>query len=154
MDSCDRILKKDGICIFLVPVVLDVDDIDEEWGLTEEENWKRFGQGDHCRRYSKKGLIERLEDVGFCVNCLGKSYFGEDEFKQAGLSDTSTLYVLTKSKEKIEDIILHRQEKHERKKQNMPMVTVAMSAYNHGQYVEKTINSVLNQTYNNIYFTS
>lgn len=153
MNELYRILKKDGICIFLVPVVLDVDDIDEEWGLTEEENWKRFGQGDHCRRYSKKGLIERLEDVGFCVNCLGKSYFGEDEFKQAGLSDTSTLYVLTKSEEKIEDIILHRQEKHERKKQNMPMVTVAMSAYNHGQYVEKTINSVLNQTYNNIYFT-
>ena len=33
-----------------------------------------------------------------------------------------------------------------------PKITVVMSAYNHEKYVEKAIQSVLNQTYKNIYF--
>ena len=37
-----RILKDDGIGIFLVPVCLDIEDIDEEWGLSEAENWRRL----------------------------------------------------------------------------------------------------------------
>ena len=36
-----RILKKDGQLIFLVPIDLSSDVIDEEFGLCEEENWRR-----------------------------------------------------------------------------------------------------------------
>lgn len=92
-----RILKKDGIGIFLVPLRLDADKIDEEWGLSESENWRRFDQGDHCRRYAKEELVERLEEAGFTVHCLYKDYFG-DSFYQNGLTPTSCLYVLTKDK--------------------------------------------------------
>lgn len=49
-----RILKKDGIGIILVPLSLDYDKTDEEWGLSEVENWRRFDQDDHYRRYAKK----------------------------------------------------------------------------------------------------
>lgn len=90
-----RILKPDGKVVFLVPVVLDRDEIDEEWGLPEEENWRRFGQGDHCRLYGKAGLMERLQEQ-FYVHSLGKEYFGETIFEQCGLVDTSILYILTK----------------------------------------------------------
>lgn len=68
MRELARILKDDGIGIFLVPVCLDREVIDEEWGLSEEENWRRFGQNDHCRVYSKKGLVERLIRNGFYVH--------------------------------------------------------------------------------------
>lgn len=77
-----RILKPDGIGIFLVPIALDRQEIDEEWGLTEEENWKRFGQNDHCRFYAKEPLIGRLRKVGFYVNCLDREFFGEKIFEE------------------------------------------------------------------------
>lgn len=147
-----RILKPDGICIFLVPVCLDIDRDDEEWGLSEEENWKRFDQGDHCRRYSRNGLINRLEEAGFCVHSLGKQYFGEQIFYQAGLIDTSTLYVL--SKENCDDIELVKWLKnlYQCELKEKPLVTVLMSVYNHEEFVAEAIESVINQTYKNIEF--
>lgn len=107
-----RVLKNDGICMILVPIFLDLDKIDEEWGLSEAENWKRFGQGDHCRRYEKDGFIERLKETGFAVHCLGKSYFGEYVFRENALVDTSTLYVLTKSDCEIGELVLEKWKKH------------------------------------------
>jgi len=90
-----RILKEDGCILLLVPVDLGFSGVDEAWGLSEEENQRRFGQGDRVRRYSREGLLERLSEQ-FAVQLLGKDCFGDDCFWQAGLSDSSTLYVLRK----------------------------------------------------------
>ncbi len=109
MREMGRVLKPDGIILFLVPVDLGFDGIDEEWGLSEAENWQRFGQNDHCRRYGKEGLIQRLKENGFLVNALGKEYFGDEVFFNAGLTDTSTLYVLAKQDVKIEDCCGHKE---------------------------------------------
>lgn len=92
-----RILKSDGIGVLLVPICLDIEEIDEEWGLAKAENWRRFGQDDHCRLYSKRGLIERLENNGFYVHMFDKSIFGEKLFQENAFTDTSTLYVLSKT---------------------------------------------------------
>lgn len=148
LQEMKRILKPDGKIVFLVPIDLNASFIDEEWGLSEEENRRRFGQGDCCRRYSKAGMIERIE-AEFCVHCLGKDFFGADVFFQDGLTDTSTLYVLTKSK----DISLDCEEKVEIDKelcQNGPLVSVIMSCYNHGKFVGSAIESVINQSYKNM----
>lgn len=146
-----RILKPNGLVVFLVPIVLDVDEIDEAWGLSEEENWRRFGQGDHCRQYGKKGLINRLQEQGFYINTLGKDYFGEELFEELSLTDTSTLYVLTKDR----DVELDLSEKYtvdEEILTNGPLVSVILSTYNHEEFVADAIESVLNQTYRNIEF--
>lgn len=95
MSELERIIKSNGKVVFLVPIDLNRDGIDEEWGLSEAENWKRFGQGDHCRAYSKKGLLERLEKI-FSVEQLGKDYFGTETYNEQGFSETSTLYILGK----------------------------------------------------------
>lgn len=145
-----RILKQNGKLVFLVPIDLNSEHIDEEWGLSEAENWRRFGQGDHCRRYGRDGLIERLEEV-FFVHALGKEYFGEHIFEQGGLTDTSTLYVLTKE----QDVPLNMAEEYVIDKElcmNGPLVSVIMSCYNHEKYVAEAIESVLNQSYKNIEF--
>lgn len=150
LSELKRILKKEGQIIFLVPVSLAIDEIDEEWGLSEEENWRRFGQGDHCRRYGKKGLLERLEEQ-FVVNALGKEYFGTEIFREEGMTDTSTLYVLTKGKQVKFDL----EEKIEVPESLLidgPLVSVLMSCYNHEAFVEEAIESVLRQTYKNIEF--
>lgn len=148
LNEMKRVLKPNGKIIFLVPVDLNTSQIDEEWGLSEGENWRRFGQGDHCRRYGKGGLMQRLEEQ-FCVHALGKEYFGEDIFSQCGLTDTSTLYVLTKS----EDVSLSMAEVmviDEKLYTDGPLVSVVLPCYNHEEFVAAAIESVINQTYKNI----
>lgn len=152
MSELKRILKKDGMCIFLVPIALDVDEIDEEWGLSEQENWRRFGQNDHCRLYNKKGLIDRLKETGLNVYSLGKEYFGEEVFRECGLIDSSVLYILTKTQYDLEKLISDKLENRFDSKKEKPLVSVVMSAYNHEKYVSRAIESVLNQTYDNIEF--
>ena len=143
-----RILKPEGKIIFLVPVNLNASCIDEEWGLPETENWRRFGQGDHCRMYDKNGLIQRLEEQ-FYVHCLGKDYFGEDVFHQCALIDSSILYILVKdskvSLNMSEEIIIDK----ELCKQG-PLVSVILPCYNHEQFVAEAIESVIHQSYKNI----
>ena len=148
LSELKRILKPDGKIVFLVPIDLNAPDIDEEWGLTEAENWRRFGQGDHCRRYDKKGLTQRLEEQ-FYVHSLGMEYFGEKLFAQCGLTDTSTLYILTKS----ENVSLNLTENvviDERLCTEGPLVSVILPCYNHEQFVAEAIESVINQSYKNI----
>ena len=96
MKELYRVLKKNGYCAFLVPIALNINAIDEEWGLSPAENWRRFGQDDHCRRYNRDGLIHRLESVGFHVNICDINYFGKNIYTQCGLTSQSILYVLTK----------------------------------------------------------
>lgn len=152
MRELSRILKDDGLGIFLVPVWLDTKQIYEEWGLSPEENLYRFGQEDHCRSYSKEGLIERLQNNGFFVHQLGKDFFGAEFFKNAGLLDTSTLYVLSKKDEPIEDLIKKIIDKRKSFTPKNPLVSVVLPTYNHEAYVGAAIESVLNQTYKNIEF--
>lgn len=148
LQEMKRILKPEGKILFLVPVDLNASGIDEEWGLPEEENWRRFGQGDHCRMYDKNGLLQRLEEQ-FYVHCLGKEYFGDEVFRQGGLSDTSVLYLLVKSSQvsltMSEEVMID-----EELCENGPLVSVILPCYNHEQFVAEAIESVIHQSYKNI----
>lgn len=147
-----RILKQDGFCLFLVPIALDCTEIDEAWGLSEIENWKRFGQNDHCRRYAKAGLLERLREAGFTVHEANKEFFGEQQFYQNGMIDTATLYVLTKDTDDLNTLLQRKLITREQLTSPEPLVSVLMSSYNHEKYVAKSIESVLNQTYQKFEF--
>jgi SAM-dependent methyltransferase len=93
-----RILKPNGWGIVMVPVIVVADEIDEDPLLEDVgERWRRFGQYDHIRNYSKKGLLERIETAGFTARQLGKEYFGADVFARHGISDKSILYVVQKN---------------------------------------------------------
>jgi len=92
-----RILKSGGWGILMVPIILTIDQIDED-PLLEDigERWRRFGQGDHVRMYSRKGFVERVEGAGFIVKQYGQNYFGVDAFKKHGISEKSILYIVEK----------------------------------------------------------
>lgn len=96
-ESTDLMMENVTFRIFLVPVCMDLESIEEEWGLSEEENWRRFGQNDHCRNYSKKGLIERLSNNGFYVHIFDCSNLKNNIFIENGLTATSALYILSKT---------------------------------------------------------
>jgi SAM-dependent methyltransferase len=94
MSELFRVLRPGGWAILMVPINLAVAEIDEDCNVTDPgERWRRFGQDDHVRRYSKAGFVNRLEDAGFRVEQLGVSYFGRRTFSRYGLSPTSVLYI-------------------------------------------------------------
>jgi len=92
-----RILKPGGWGILMVPIILTLDEIDEDPLLVDiAERWRRFGQNDHVRMYSKNGLVERAKRAGFVVSQYGQEFFGMDVFKKHGISDKSILYIVEK----------------------------------------------------------
>jgi len=92
-----RILKPGGSGILMVPINLRINDIDEDPSITEpEERWRRFGQHDHVRLYSKMGFMDRVKQAGFEINQYDVDYFGMDIFIEHGISLKSILYVVAK----------------------------------------------------------
>ena len=97
MRELHRILTPGGQGILMVPIVLSVEQIDEDPGITDAgERWRRFGQFDHVRLYSKSGFLSRVREAGFDVCQLGKDYFGEELFNRTGITKQSVLYVVEK----------------------------------------------------------
>ncbi len=92
-----RILKVGGQGILMVPIVLTIEEIDEDPSVTDiAERWRRFGQWDHVRLYSKTGFLSRVQQVGFAVRQLGHEHFGKAKFKTYGITEQSVLYVVEK----------------------------------------------------------
>jgi hypothetical protein len=92
-----RILRQGGSGILMVPIILSIDEIDEDPTVTDEgERWRRFGQYDHVRLYSKNGFIERVKEAGFIVNQHDINSFGKDRFERNGIGNQSVLYVVQK----------------------------------------------------------
>lgn len=92
-----RILKPGGRGILVVPIVLTVKEIDEDPSVPDAaERWRRFGQDDHVRLYSKDGFLQRVWQAGFSINELGQEYFGADTFRRYGIGERSILYIAKK----------------------------------------------------------
>ncbi|HXI69235.1 MAG TPA: methyltransferase domain-containing protein [Verrucomicrobiae bacterium] len=92
-----RVTSSGGSGIVMVPVALDVDKVDEDPSVTDEgERWRRFGQHDHVRLYSKKVFLERLQEAGFKVTELGVSHFGAEKLDPLAILRESILYIVTR----------------------------------------------------------
>jgi len=92
-----RILKAGGHGILMVPILLSTEEIEEDPAVVDvAERWRRFGQFDHVRLYSKSGFIQRVTESGFLVKQYGKEFFGEALFARTGISSQSILYVVQK----------------------------------------------------------
>jgi SAM-dependent methyltransferase len=93
-----RILKPGRQGILVVPIVLTLKEIDEDPSVTDAaERWRRFGQDDHIRLYSKDGFLQRVWNAGFSINELGHEYFGRDTFRSYGIGERSILYIVKKA---------------------------------------------------------
>lgn len=103
MRELNRVLSHDGLGIIIVPMDLNRTETDEAWGLSKEENIRRFGQEDHVRSYCKDDFILRLRESGFGVCELDKGFFPAREFNDNALTETSTLYLVYKNEKMYAD---------------------------------------------------
>ncbi len=93
-----RVLKPGRRGILVVPIVLTITEIDEDPTITDPaERWRRFGQDDHVRLYSKQGFLARVRDAGFVVHQLDRAFFGAETFARHGITQQSVLYVVEKA---------------------------------------------------------
>ncbi|MDD5704303.1 MAG: methyltransferase domain-containing protein [Kiritimatiellae bacterium] len=97
-----RVLKPNARAIIMAPIDLSRGTIDEDPTVTDpRERWRRFGQDDHVRVYSKAGFLERLKEAGFAVEQLDSGWFGDSAFMRAGIHPRSVLYVATRGNRQI-----------------------------------------------------
>lgn len=93
-----RVLAPSGHGILMVPIDLTAEATVEDPTSTDEAaNWRRFGQGDHVRRYDRVGFIERVKTAGFDIEEWDQHRFGMQQFVKNGISQQSVLYVVKKS---------------------------------------------------------
>lgn len=92
MSELYRVLKKGGVCIIQTP--FKQGEMYEDYSITTpEEREKHFGQNDHVRVYSAKGLKERLEKAGFKVDVR---IFQESKENKNSICENETVLVCSK----------------------------------------------------------
>jgi predicted SAM-dependent methyltransferase len=97
MHELFRILSPDGFGIVMVPLITGIDRTEENPEInTRELRTIHYSDGDHVRQYGVKDFYDRLTKAGFQVVLLDRDYFGSEAFQQAGISDKSRLWVVSK----------------------------------------------------------
>ncbi len=93
MNELRRVLKKGSYCIVQTPFI-DGEIFENYSYATPAEREKYFGQSDHVRIYSIKGLKNRLENAGFQVEIRN---FKEKNENINGFSDKETVLICQKT---------------------------------------------------------
>jgi len=98
LSELHRILRPGGVGVLMSPIFLSLTQVDEDPAtLDEGERWRRFGQNDHVRAYSREGFLERVANAGFKVESLGTGHFGRKAFRRHGITERSVLYTVSKA---------------------------------------------------------
>ena len=97
MQELYRVLKKDGIGIFQVPLNILNKKTYEDFTITDpKERNKAFGQYDHVRIYGMD-FFDRLEEAGFMVEkCEYTSKFTSEEINKYCLPNREIIPVCRK----------------------------------------------------------
>ena len=94
MRELRRVLAPGGHAILMVPILTTATATDEDPTETRPaQRWRRFGQDDHVRMYAKRDWLARLRESGWDIVELDRATFGDDVFRQHGITERSVLYV-------------------------------------------------------------
>lgn len=94
LSELHRVLRPGGRGLLLAPIILSLKNTDEDPSLTDvNERWRRFGQDDHVRIYSKQGFIDRIVNAGFRIEQYTPAQHSHNAYATFGMTSTSTLYI-------------------------------------------------------------
>jgi len=148
-----RVTRPGGLGLLMAPVDMRLATTLEDPSITDvNERWRLFGQDDHLRLYSHDDYVDRIREAGFLLTQLIQDDFGEAVFQQLGLKPSSILYVVSKPTMHSEEtrFIPCKAERSVIKQVAIPpKVSVILTSYNHDQFLDEAIQSVLSQTYRN-----
>ncbi|MGF1571717.1 MAG: class I SAM-dependent methyltransferase [Sumerlaeia bacterium] len=97
MKTLYRILAPGGYLLVMVPLSRSSDEIFEDPNVkTPEDRLRVYGQDDHVRLYSKKGMKERLSAAGFDVSMIEPN--NEKDHKKFGLHSWDFIFQANKPK--------------------------------------------------------
>lgn len=92
-----RVLKKGGSGVLLVPIILGVENTQEDpTHITPEERWKHYGQDDHLRMFGRTDFMNLIKKAGFELECFEAGSLGKNSLYRHGISATSVLYIAHK----------------------------------------------------------
>jgi SAM-dependent methyltransferase len=95
-----RVVKVGGLVLVLTPIIDLPDVFDEDVNEKDvNERWRRFGQDDHLRLYSKDVFLKRINAAGLLVSEYGKNIKDQLKFKFVAINSRSRLYVCSKEDE-------------------------------------------------------
>lgn len=94
-----RITKAGGETLILVPQDLKRIWFDEENGLSMAENWKRFGQADHVRRYTDKEMKNRIGTAGFACRIFTCDNISKENRVQNAINKNIRIYIARKEQQ-------------------------------------------------------
>ncbi len=98
MQNMYGILKPDGKAIMMAPILKNTDEVDEDPNCIDvAERWRRFGQDDHIRLYSRKVFVERLRAAGFNIEIIEGKNLDKHELTKYGIPVEFVLYIATKN---------------------------------------------------------
>jgi predicted SAM-dependent methyltransferase len=98
MKNMYNILKPGGKSIMMVPILKGTDEVDEDPQCTDiAERWRRFGQDDHIRLYSRKVFVERLKEAGFEIQIIRGKDLDAKELEKYGIPLQFVLYICVKA---------------------------------------------------------
>ena len=95
LKELNRITKKGGIGIIMVPIIPKINSTVEVPCESDDDRWKHHGQGDHIRIFGRSDFINLLKSH-FDLKIIDKSYFNEVELIKSGINLDFKLYVVKK----------------------------------------------------------
>lgn len=132
-----RILSEDGLLICSFPVDERYETVYENQELTApDERKKEFGQSDHLRIFGRN-VSALLAEAGFETECFTGAQCPPQILPITGPADydKDILFLCRKGKKRAD---------------TRPLISVILPVYNVEEYLEKCVDSVLNQTYRNL----
>lgn len=96
--------------------------------------------------------VDDCSDIGEKTEKLGIEFFGEELYEINDIDESTEIAVLRNNNTDIKNYVNAKIREMREAKSEHPLVSVILSAYNHEKYVARAIESVLNQTYDNIEF--
>ena len=146
LSEINRVLKDDGLAILQTPYSQFLENTFEDKAIDDSENRLFFyGQEDHARVFGRD-IFQKMNNFLVNKSIMHKDLFAKDLTENFGINEQEPFFLFGRRG------LLHEESVNSNyildykfEKDCKPEVSICCITYNHEKFIEKTINSFLNQ---------